>query len=206
MSDLLYLVRHAQTEWNRLGLAQGHTDIGLDPEGQRQAIALGSRFKGIHLDWVLSSDLRRSFETAKSVREEVDLDLDLRERSLGDWEGQLYSEVRERLGIAVGVHEATPPNGEHFRDLWERVTRAVDRIHQRPGTGMIVTHGGTCGVLLSQLIGGTPQTALSFRFANTGVCVLERSGKGHCRLIGYNDVSHLTDPVLSGDLEGVHRS
>lgn len=204
MSDLIYLVRHGQTEWNRLGLAQGHTDTDLDSEGLRQAEAVGARFRGVHLDWLVSSDLKRSQQTAQAIRTEIELDSDLRERCFGDWEGQVYSEIRERLGLAVGPHEVTPPNGEDFGTLWERVSRAAARIHARKGTGMIVTHGGTCGVLLAQLIGGTPRTALSFRFANTGVCVLERGREDYCRLIGYNDVSHLSDPVLSGDLGGVH--
>jgi probable phosphoglycerate mutase len=206
MSELLFLIRHGQTEWNEKGLAQGHTDIPLDIEGHRQATALGFRFQPELLDWVISSDLKRSLETARYVGDEIELDPDLRERSFGEWEGRPYTEVRERAGISVGAHHTTPPGGESFAHLWARVGRAAVRLRARHGKGAVVTHGGTCGVLLAHLIHGTMDTALSFRFSNTGVCILERRVEGPYKLLKYNDLSHLEEPVLSGDLEGIHRS
>lgn len=200
MSDYIYLVRHGQTEWNNLGLAQGHTDIDLDAYGQTQAQALGHRFRDISLDWVVTSDLKRSHRTALCVRNCCDLDLDLRERGFGEWEGQPYSEVKQRL-----LEHPEPPGGESFQALWERVDRAYRRILERPGTGAVVTHGGTCGVLMAKFLLASPESAHGFRFGNTSVSILERTPTGPYRLLIYNDTSHVDGPVLGGDLSGVHR-
>lgn len=202
MSEFVYLVRHGQTEWNNLGLAQGHTDIDLDVSGRDQASALGLRFKDVQLDWVITSDLKRSFDTASCVRTDCEIDIDLRERTFGEWEGQPYAEVRRRLALAPGEH---PPGGETFDHLWERVERAYRRIRLREGTGMVVTHGGTCGVLMAQFLLGSKECAHGFRFGNTSVCILERTEVGPYRLISYNDTSHIEGPVLGGSLSGVHR-
>lgn len=204
MSDHIYLVRHGQTEWNQKGLAQGHTDIGLDDCGLAQALALGNRFRETHLDWIITSDLCRSRQTAEAIRSTVEFDPDLRERGFGEWEGLPYADFRDRLAAIAGTHEDQPPGGESFLDVWNRVERAYRRILQRPGTGMVVTHGGTAGVLLAQFLRGTPESAFGFRFGNTGVSVLERRESSAYRLLIYNDTSHAEGPVLGGDLSGVH--
>jgi len=204
MSDRIFLVRHGQTEWNRLGLAQGHTDTPLDEDGHAQARALGARFRGTHLDWLVSSDLQRSRQTAEAIRSEVEFDPDLRERGFGEWEGLPYIDFRDRLAAIAGTHEDHPPGGESFMEVWHRVERAYLRILARPGTGMVVTHGGTAGILLAQLLRATPETAFGFRFGNTGVCVLERRNPPPYRLLTYNDTSHAEGTVLGGDLSGAH--
>ena len=68
----LYLVRHGQTSWNVEQRAQGHTDIPLDEEGIRQADMLGHSFAGVGIDRVLSSDLKRSVQTAEQMAEYVE--------------------------------------------------------------------------------------------------------------------------------------
>ena len=60
----LYLVRHGQTAWNKEGRAQGHSDTELDEDGRAQARSLVAAFSGVEVRRVLSSDLKRSAETA----------------------------------------------------------------------------------------------------------------------------------------------
>ncbi|MEQ1821028.1 MAG: histidine phosphatase family protein [Fimbriimonadaceae bacterium] len=197
----LFLVRHGQTEWNRLGKAQGHTDTELDEEGLHQSRRLADLLGEEPIDWVVTSDLRRSVSTAEALGKPLELDPDLRERSFGDWEGQPYEEVRELLRTIEH-----PPNGESFQQLWERLGLAADRLRMRTGNGLVVTHGGACAVLLAHLIGGTPEVSRGFRFSNTGVSCLHRRPDGSYVLIQYNDCRHLDRVALSGDLQGVHRT
>lgn len=205
VSDRIYLVRHGQTEWNRLGLTQGHTDICLDADGESQGVALGSRFRDVHLDWVVSSDLQRSAQTARFVRPEVDLDSDLRERGFGEWEGRPYDQVRSYLKFGTAdVVKQHAPSAESFDELWTRIGKAHQRLLGRHGTGLVVTHGGSAGVLLAHFLHANPETAFAFRFSNTAVCILERNEHGPYRLLLYNCTTHLAVPALMGDLTGAH--
>lgn len=197
----LFLVRHGQTEWNHRGLAQGHTDIELDEEGRLQSARLANSIEDEPLDWVLSSDLKRSTQTAQALGRPVEFDPALRERSFGDWEGIPYEQVRERLS-----QTDQPPNGESFEHLWTRIGAAAQRIRERKGNGLVVTHGGACAVLMAHLLGGNEKTSRGFRFSNTGISCLHRRPDGSFVLIQYNDCRHLDRISLSGDLQGVHRT
>lgn len=193
----IYLVRHGRTAWNDLGQTQGHTDIGLDEIGQAQAQALATRFSGQKLDRVISSDLRRAFETAAPVARLTgaphETTASLRERSFGDWEGANYIEVMARLAPTreTAWMNVRPPGGESYDDIWRRVLPVAESLLASEGQTMVVSHGGTSSVLLAQLVHGTHDTARAFRFANASVTLLERRPEGLFRLVKYDDTSHL---------------
>jgi broad specificity phosphatase PhoE len=63
----LYLARHGKTDWNRDRRLQGSADIALNETGRRQAVGLARQLRGVHVDAVYSSELRRSRETATIV-------------------------------------------------------------------------------------------------------------------------------------------
>ncbi len=61
----LHLVRHGESTWNTLGLAQGHDDRAeLTSRGQRQAAEAAMRFGGHPVRALYASDLRRALQTA----------------------------------------------------------------------------------------------------------------------------------------------
>ena len=57
---IIYIARHGQTDWNKERKMQGHSDIPLNEEGEKQAIELNERLKDIHFDKIFSSDFLRS--------------------------------------------------------------------------------------------------------------------------------------------------
>ncbi|MGV3615830.1 MAG: histidine phosphatase family protein [Fimbriimonas sp.] len=211
----LYLVRHGQTAWNEAGRAQGHTDIPLDATGLRQAEAVGEAFREIPLDRILTSDLQRAHQTAAPISDAAGVPLtirrDLRERSFGDWEGNGFTDVaawalERSIDEAIHLLEVRPPNGESFADVWNRLDAVVDDLNEMDGRVAIVTHGGTCGVLLARLTRGSLETTRSFRFGNTGVTELERRADGYYVIQRYNDVTHLAaHRPLAGSVDGTHR-
>ena len=207
----LYLVRHGQTAWNLEGRAQGQTDIPLDEVGLRQAEAVGRAFRDIPLDRVLTSDLSRAYATAGAISPRAERRADLRERSFGEWEGSPFTRVAERsieMSLVEGCHslEVRPPKGESFADVWRRLDTVVAEIGESEGRLAIVSHGGTCAVLLARLVRGTLETSRGFRFGNTGVTELERRADGYFVIVRYNDVSHLAaERPLAGSVDGTHR-
>jgi broad specificity phosphatase PhoE len=91
-TQVLWLVRHGESTWNTLGLAQGHCDQArLTRLGQRQAWAVAAQLRDRPVAALYASDLRRALETAAPLAEVTGLsvhrDTRLRERCLGVLEG-----------------------------------------------------------------------------------------------------------------------
>src|ERR1700753_577334 len=102
---VLFLFRHGQTDWNREGRLQGHTDTPLNAAGLAQAEALAKRLLAQRLDAVGSSELTRALTTAR-IRAEVSgvpllTDPGLREVSVGLAEGMLWEEANARFGAEL---------------------------------------------------------------------------------------------------------
>jgi 2,3-bisphosphoglycerate-dependent phosphoglycerate mutase len=99
---ILFLFRHGETDWNREGRLQGHTDTLLNATGLAQAKALGETLRMHRLDAVLSSDLSRARTTAQIVAKALDIplftDAGLRETNVGAAEGLLWSDAKIRFG------------------------------------------------------------------------------------------------------------
>ena len=104
MTDLV-LVRHGETEWNRIGRVQGRTDIPLNDTGRQQARETAERLRerGDRFDAVVASPLSRAAETARIVADGLDLGAvelvdALVERDYGGAEGMTGAEIDARFG------------------------------------------------------------------------------------------------------------
>ena len=89
----LLLVRHGQSEWNRVRRFQGANDVGLSDTGRAQAEALGRAVRrGYRVAAAYVSPMRRALETAEIALAGTTIPRtplpDLRELSLGEWEGR----------------------------------------------------------------------------------------------------------------------
>jgi 2,3-bisphosphoglycerate-dependent phosphoglycerate mutase len=211
----LYLIRHAQTEWNLSERAQGHTDIPLDETGRSQAARLGAAFRTGQVANVYSSDLERSAECARAVAQATGarlvLDPRLRERAMGEWEGLFYPEFNRLFRTLAGPGDpflvrTQPPGGESLEMVWSRIAPLREELEHEETPAAIVTHGGTASLLLSQLMRGSIESAKSFRFGNASITELHRRPDGLYSLVRYADTSHLDGRVaMSGSLDGISR-
>lgn len=177
----------------------------LDEVGIQQAQKLAGRFAAQRGLTIYSSDLERARVTAESIASVTDssviVDPRLRERGFGEFEGMEFNQFRNLAWERPDAFEFRPANGESFYDVWNRIEEFLS-LTSFDNDAIIVSHGGTAGVLLSQLLRGTIETARSFRFANTCVCELERRPDGWYNLIDYNSVTHLAEPARQGDSSG----
>jgi len=152
----LLLVRHGETDWNRDGRWQGHSNTSLNARGRDQARELADDLTE-EIDAVYSSDLARARETAEIVAARLGLDIRLdprlRERGFGSWEGLTGHEIEERdadalarwrAGEGPGAHDAEP-----FDAFAERMRRFLDDVLQRhPGERvLVIAHGGSIRVI-----------------------------------------------------------
>ena len=96
MTEII-IIRHGETEWNKTGRFQGHSDVPLSEEGRAQAEALGKNLVVDHVDAIYASDLTRAMETAAPLAERFGLpvipDPQLRELNFGAWEGRNFNDV-----------------------------------------------------------------------------------------------------------------
>ena len=103
----IFLIRHGETEWNKSGKFQGHSDVKLSPEGIHQAKLLAQHAPFQHVDAIYSSDLSRAFDTAKILAVKfnvlpVKTTPELRETNFGEWEGRYISELTEESPKSFG--------------------------------------------------------------------------------------------------------
>jgi 2,3-bisphosphoglycerate-dependent phosphoglycerate mutase len=163
-APVLWLVRHGESTWNALGLAQGQSDQPrLTPLGARQAQDAASQLRGSPIGAVYASDLQRAVATAAPLAAALGVaitrDPRLRERSLGILEGIASAAVPPALSGVCGAQlidpDAWPPDGETLRDLYRRVAAFADDLlcPGLPGQVAVVAHGGTVRVLAAYLRG-----------------------------------------------------
>jgi len=223
----LLLARHGESVWNAEKRFQGHTDIALSDRGRAQAEALGRALRGYKVAAAYVSPFARARETAEIALRAMTEDRDgsagavpsvwgsgghigapstileeLRELSLGEWEGCTVDEVRAREGDPYRAwlrapHDCPPPGGEPLPVVSARVRAAVDRIavaHPDSEDVLVVSHGGVISVYACALLGCSFNQLWKLRVDNASLTVVRPP-----RLVSLNDTAH-----LAGDLAPAH--
>jgi broad specificity phosphatase PhoE len=148
---VLVLVRHGETEWNRIDRWQGFTGPPLNELGRRQAERLALSLHAV--DAIYSSDTTRVRETASIIASHLRLpvieDARLREVNFGEWEGLTREEINERYPDAFDrwetrEHPEPPPGGEADTAMATRVLEVVREIAAKHAGQrvLVVTSGG----------------------------------------------------------------
>lgn len=202
-STELVLARHGESAPARFDrpypYRDGHGDPELAPQGREQALRLADRFQHDHFDAIYVTTLRRTAETAAPLAERLGIvpqvEPDLREVHLGEWEGGLL-----RKHVAEGHPLVTQMNAEQ---RWDVIPGAesTDQLAARVGAGIrriaekhpdqrvfVVAHGGVIGQVLALATGSAPFAFIGSD--NASVSVLVVAGE-QWTLRGYNDISHL---------------
>lgn len=180
----LLLARHGATANNAHQRYTGQTDLPMSALGERQAEALAARLISQHLDGVMSSDLQRASVMAQPIADQhgiaLRLDPDLREFSMGGWEGATFEEIRERAPDQLRCWQDdpftyAPPGGETILQVRDRLVRALSRWYTvyPDGTVLWVTHGGCLGILLCHLLGMDLRRRWQLRRDNAALSELE---------------------------------
>lgn len=206
----ILLIRHGETAWNAERRLQGHLDIALNQEGERQAALLAAALGGERIDTIVASDLSRARQTADAVARvhglPVQVDKSLRERCYGGFEGLLYSEIAQRFPLqfaawqARDVEAVLPPGvnrGETFRQFHQRVTGALQRwASAHPGrTLALVAHGGVLECAYRSALGLPLESPRDFKIHNASVNRFTVDG-GMLKLVSWGEIEHLRQGVL----------
>ncbi|WP_161787395.1 histidine phosphatase family protein [Endozoicomonas numazuensis] len=158
----LHIFRHGETEWNLEGRMQGSQDSPLTELGKSQAIAARSKIESIEFDAVYSSSSARAYDTAQLLLGDRQIPVqqldELKEISMGTWEGMTYKEV-EKEYAQDHFHFWKQPSlfrgegAESFHQLENRSVSVIKQIisqHQDQKV-LVVSHGAFIKTLLTSL-------------------------------------------------------
>lgn len=198
----LYILRHGQTEFNRLNIVQGSgIDSELNDMGYTQAKAFYEAHKHVDFDLIVTSKLRRTHQTVQGFLDKKILweqTPDVNEISWGIHEGQPQSPAQnERYFTMIsewksGNIDAAIEEGESARQLAERIERFIAWVKTRPEKRILVaTHGRAIRCLITCLK-GLPLTSMEdMEHSNTGLYVAHLQADGSWKFELENDTSHL---------------
>ena len=201
-------IRHGETAWNVGGRIQGHLDIPLNDTGRAQARRLARALAGRDaIDLIVSSDLARAFETARTVAEATGAPLvahaALRERCFGDFQGQTFAEIAdtwpddaERWRRREPAWSPPGGQGESLLLFRERITQVVQALAAE-NTGKhiaLFTHGGVLDVLYRAATRQDIQAPRTWQLGNAAINRLLWTPDG-LSLVGWADTQHLDNAV-----------
>ena len=198
-----FVVRHGETDWNKLGRFQGHTDISLNDRGLSQAreTAVASE------DWgytaIYSSPLVRTVQVAEEIAKVtpmlVSQEPGLKELSLGDLEGVTGEEMRNDWPALFAAWRTEPekmsmPNGESLGELRDRtwqVSLDIEQKHSSDDSIVVISHNFAIRSIINELLGMPLAYFHRMSLNLASVCTFDSDERGR-RLTGYNSTSHLS--------------
>lgn len=197
----LIIIRHGETDWNRLERCQGVSDIPLNDKGKMQARLLADSLKGEKISAIFSSDLVRARETAAEIAGihslPVNYDRNLREMDQGEFEGLEFTRIRERYSSVLKQWVSDPenlriPGGETLLEVQERAWKAFENIYSahEGKRVLVVSHNLTIISLLCKFSGKSLSSFREFNVKETSKSVVLCDGSDY-KITILNDIGHL---------------
>ena len=207
MAECKFIIeRHGQSEGNLVRAFLGHTDLPLSELGHRQAAKTAEFLKDENIDVMLSSDLKRAYQTAEPLARlkgmEIIPDKGLREIYAGKWENMLFDDIQatypEEFGVwRNDIGNAVCTGGEAVRDLDSRIYKEICRLGETYAgkTVFIATHATPIRMLRIRALGLPIEDAKDHPWApNASVTVIGYEN-GKFRLIRDTVSEHLDDLI-----------
>ncbi|MBC6994292.1 histidine phosphatase family protein [Neolewinella lacunae] len=204
----VYLVRHGQTDFNLQGIVQGSgVDSSLNDHGREQARHLFERYREMPFQVVLTSALRRTWETVDSFIAAGlpwEQHANINEMSWGNHEGKKgtpesieeYQRIKDAW--ALGEIDGRIGGGESAREMGQRLQTFVDHLAQRSEDLILVcSHGRAMCGLVTLMMGQPIDRMNQWIHSNTGLWrgQLQDDGTWHFDL--QNDRSHLPAELMA---------
>jgi broad specificity phosphatase PhoE len=154
---VLYIARHGNTAWTHTGQHTGLTDLPLTSDGERNAVRLGERMKGMKFAKVFTSPLQRASRTCElsGFGGGAETDPDLVEWNYGKYEGLTTAQILEQHPDWDLFRDGVP-GGESLEQIGARADRVVDRVRRVTGDVLLFSSGHFIRVLTARWLGLGP--------------------------------------------------
>jgi len=194
----LYIIRHAETEYNKKGIIQGsEVDSDINDVGESQANSFYEYYKDINFDKIYVSDLKRTFQTIRRFTEN----------------GLSYEKLKEFNEISWGINQGKSDDLEDYArliDTWlagnldnkfeegespnemsVRLVKGFNKVlDDDHDTVLLCIHGRALRILLSKIIDNDLTKMDKYVHSNTGLYILEYKN-GKYEILGSNLRNHL---------------
>jgi len=192
----LVLIRHHESEWNKLGKWTGLTDVHLTPYGFEESEEMGKKIRDISFDHAFASMQVRSIETLASILtvNHVDPKLPiehisaLNERDYGDYTGKNKWDMEKVLGekkfdeLRRGWNYPVP-HGETLKMVYERAVpfflQRVLPILREGKNVLIVSHGNTIRSLMKYIENIPDSDVPEIEMPFGGILFYDLDAEGH---------------------------
>ena len=154
----VFLLRHGETAWNKLGRVMGRTQVPLGADGIQQIQKIAPLVATLELDGIYTSPLRRAVQTAKLVAEGTNLPISksegLNEIAFGDWTGRHFDDLIDQelyRRFIKSPAKTLLPGGETISDVQRRGLKVINEAAQKlpGGRFLFVSHGDVIRAILS---------------------------------------------------------
>jgi probable phosphoglycerate mutase len=196
----LFLVRHAQSEYNEKGIFQGRLDSDLTPLGFVQARLTAKELSDKNVQVIYTSPQRRAYKTALTIGDILHLepivDERLREMSFGEYEGRHFWSMLEEnrelfLNWLANPLKNPLPTQESMKEFESRVRSFLEEIKENPYENiLIVAHGGTLHALICLSVGLGLENLWNIHMDNAGITEL-CINKDRVRITCLNRLCHM---------------
>lgn len=189
-----FIVRHGETEWNKVRRIQGVSDIPLNDTGLQQAHAVAEILSAHSFDAIVSSPLSRARDTARVIAErlgmpEPEIFQGLIERNYGDAEGSNGQDLDHLYPPGTEIPGREPREAVTARAL--AVLRELALRH--PDSDVIaVAHGGVIRSVVEHVAPGQHNEPIT----NCSVHSF-RMVAGSLELVAFDDPMEVAAHVLA---------
>lgn len=198
----IILVRHGETEWNRVERFRGSADIPLNENGLKQAELLARR---IAAEWkpvaVYTSPLSRAIKTGEIVARLFQLSVQvhpgLSDVNYGDWQGLTPAEVKSRWPELYERWRTCPenlyfPGGESLDERQQIGVAAIKEIAETHPGEIVVCVGHTVinRLIILGLLGLDKSYFWRIKQDNCALNVIEKKGEIYV-CVTLNETGHL---------------
>jgi len=177
----IYLLRHGETDWSKIGRLQGHTDIPLNETGIAQVKSAGEYFSNINetIDVIITSPLIRAKKSAEIVAEVINypkeaiiVEPNFIERNFGLGEGLEPEERKKKFAD-------TDQKAETVEALCKRAGKIKEYARQYYGKTLLITAHGSIikAILASATDGAFSYSEGRVAFSTGEFCILEYDGE-----------------------------
>ena len=199
----IFLIRHGETQANRLGIFRGRTDIPLSETGLKQADELRRYFQSRPVEQVFSSPLRRARETAAACFPGHCIILDelINNLDLGAWSGRPKREIqleqpRQWQRWISRPERMVFPGGESLSDVYARCQRFLQKLTTPPLAVAVVSHRAVLKTMLAAALGLKDHYFWKFHLDNASVTELRHQAGRGFTLYRSNIIEHLSELVV----------
>jgi len=194
----LYIIRHAETEYNRKGIIQGsEVDSDINQVGDNQAKSFYQYYKDINFDKIYVSDLKRTYQTIRrftdngipheKLKEFNEISWGVNQGKSDDLED--YSKLIETW--LAGDLDNKFENGESPNEMSLRLVKGFNKVlEDNHNTVLLCIHGRALRILLSKIIDNDLTKMDKYIHSNTGLYILDYRD-GEYQILGSNLRDHI---------------